>query len=281
MNAALAFRLAVLTLCVAFVVEAAMLVVEHTLQPEESVLENRSDGSGAGARLADPTDPMALVARNPFGPAALGSKPKPPPQPKPEAPPPPPRSGKALGLRLLGTAVDENNQGVAAIIHDDRARTQDVYRLGAQIRPQHTIKEIRRLAAVLATPGGDVLLSMDDDASWTAPAIPQARRDGPTITLDRAVIEEHLQDIAKLAKDATISAVKYQGQPAYRISNIRPGSAYTILRLREGDILVGVDGEPVTDPQMLMQMYEQGTSGVTLNLIRRGRRQNINLSLAD
>ena len=55
---------------------------------------------------------------------------------------------------------------------------------------------------------------------------------------------------------------------------VRPGSLYTNLGIRSGDILKSVNGEEVTSPTKALELYEKlkTSDNVTLDIERRGRK---------
>jgi general secretion pathway protein C len=61
------------------------------------------------------------------------------------------------------------------------------------------------------------------------------------------------------------------------LSQVRPNSFFSKMGLRNGDIIQGVDGEPITSPDDIMDLYEELKEGssVSLQIGRRGRNKTL------
>ena len=67
------------------------------------------------------------------------------------------------------------------------------------------------------------------------------------------------------------------GQPAgYKLIQIVPGSVYEKLGLKNGDVLSGVNGEPITDPARAFELLSQlkTASQLELTVKRDGQMSN-------
>ena len=277
-----------------FVADAAMTVLGHRIEPQEA-LPVEADSAPPDEEHVErqAPAPRVIVERNLFGPAALGRN------NAPAAPRQPERlkaEKRDLGLVLLGTVLSDDSQ---AVILDVRSRSQDLYRLGAEVRPQHVLREVRRFSAVVSTPTGNVLLAMDDERKPAASAPPRGNRrlrpearirpsrdrdDGEEavvnqrVSLDREVLDESVRRLPELMNEVSVNRVEYDGQEAFRLNNIRPDSLFARLRLKNGDILLGVNGEPLESPGQLMELYASGDEAAVLSLVRRGRKHDITVN---
>ena len=67
----------------------------------------------------------------------------------------------------------------------------------------------------------------------------------------------------------------------FRILDIQPGSIYERLGIKAGDVINGVNGEPVDSPAKAMELYNALRSASTINLQieRNGQRQNLNYNI--
>jgi general secretion pathway protein C len=61
------------------------------------------------------------------------------------------------------------------------------------------------------------------------------------------------------------------------LSQVRPNSFFSKMGLRNGDIIQGVDGEPITSPDDIMDLYEELKEGssVSLQIGRRGQNKTL------
>ncbi len=67
-------------------------------------------------------------------------------------------------------------------------------------------------------------------------------------------------------------------QPAgFLVSNIKPGSLFSKLGLRNGDVIKGINGETISSPDQAIELYESLMEGGEVDVeIKRGRRsQNL------
>ena len=104
-------------------------------------------------------------------------------------------------------------------------------------------------------------------------------RDGRRRTLEVAVTpmpeaptESEVPALAGARLDANPSDHPAYGQlDGVFVAAVRRGSPAAATGLRRGDIILGVDGEPVTSPDELARAMAPAAGQVTLNLLRDGR----------
>jgi general secretion pathway protein C len=93
--------------------------------------------------------------------------------------------------------------------------------------------------------------------------------------IDKNSLNEWLDDIGTLSRQARVIPHYRGGKPqGFKIVGVRPGSLYTNLGIRSGDILKSVNGEEVTSPTKALELYEKlkTSDNVTLDIERRGRK---------
>ena len=61
------------------------------------------------------------------------------------------------------------------------------------------------------------------------------------------------------------------------VSNIKGGSIFAKMGLRNGDIVQGVDNRPITGTEDIVSLYEalRSASNVTLDIIRNGKKMSL------
>ena len=199
-----------------------------------------------------------------------------------------------LNLKLWGTVSGVGHQAYA-VIEDTSRREQNLYRKGDNIQSA-TIKMILREKVVLSVRGKDEVLEMEkmengssspfsaSMRSRTSVASSLGSRSMPTqrITLQRSMIDESIQDINKLMTQVKIMPHLENGQPSgLSVSNIQPNSIFRRMGLRNGDIIMGVDGENIQSVDDALKLYQNLTNseGVKVQLKRRGRERNIDYSI--
>jgi len=96
--------------------------------------------------------------------------------------------------------------------------------------------------------------------------------------VDRAMLEEQLSDLNKLGTQARIIPHYKDGKAnGFKLVGIRPGSLYTHIGIRSGDVLRGVNGMEINSPTKAFQAFEQfrSSSDVKLEIVRRGQPKTI------
>ncbi|MFN3197901.1 MAG: type II secretion system protein GspC [Bradymonadia bacterium] len=92
--------------------------------------------------------------------------------------------------------------------------------------------------------------------------------------IDREMLNEQLADLNKLARQARVIPHYRDGQAqGYKLVGVRPGSLYSHLGVRSGDILKGVNGEEVNSPNKALELFEKlkSSDNVSLEVERRGK----------
>jgi general secretion pathway protein C len=194
-----------------------------------------------------------------------------------------PLAEKSKGLKLVGTVVARRSEENLAFIEIRSSKKQEAYREGDRVDGV-LVKRILRNNVIINTGKQDEVLTMEpeeDSAGSPAPKKPVRRRQkrpaagaGGTIRLERDEIESSVADLNQLMQQAKVRPYMEGKNPAgFVISNIRPGSLFAKMRLRNGDIIRGVNGEAITTPDQAIELYESLIEGGEVALdIKRGRR---------
>lgn len=188
-----------------------------------------------------------------------------------------------LKVKLLGTVTgDEEN--AYAVIEDERERRQQLYRIGDTIQSA-TLKMILREKVVLSVNGKDEILEIEkqetgkssgnlaaknEQRSDSRPMTPRTQR----ISLRRSMLENATQNVTELMKDVSIQPYFENGIPGgLRLSRITRNSIFRRMGLRQGDIIVGVDGQNIQSVDDALGLYNRlkSASNVKLEIKRRGR----------
>ena len=186
----------------------------------------------------------------------------------------------SLKIALLGT-VTGSEENAFAVIEETDKRKQGLYKIGDSVK-NATVKTILREKVVLRVGTKDEILTMEESAATRrdkgrGPSKPTAR--GSTITVSRKDIQSSLEDINKLMSQVRIRPHFKDGESdGLSVSRIKGGSIFSKLGLRNGDIVQGVDGNPISNPDDIISMYNdlKSASDVAIQILRRGREQTIN-----
>ena len=192
-----------------------------------------------------------------------------------------------LKLKLWGT-VSGDAQNTYAVIEDLQKREQNLYRVGDSIQDA-TVKVILREKVVLAVAGKDEVLAMEEITQGSSPsprAIASSRGPQPfpsratreqKISIRRSMIDESLKDVNKLMTEIAIRP----HEDGLSLSNIKPNSVFRRMGLRNGDVLVGINGQEIRSVEDAMRLYEglRSASDLQVQLKRRGRDRSISYNI--
>lgn len=195
-----------------------------------------------------------------------------------------------LKLRLWGT-VTRQNAASYAVIEDTKTREQNLYRRGDSVQ-NATVKMILREKIVLSVDNQDEILNIEkpvasksrfragrsNTRSARLPASSYSRR----ITLNRERLANALENLGQLMDQAAIRPYIEDGRPAgISIAGIKPNAIFRRMRLRNGDIITGVNGRPIESVEDAIAAFEElnTSSEIQVDIKRRGRKQRLNYQI--
>lgn len=204
--------------------------------------------------------------------------------PKPRAAIPPlsstvrhPSSGKPHELILVRTLTGRSSADSRAFIGTDAANPQ-TYANGAILANGARITEIRSDHIVLARDGK--LSKMYVGGSERAPAQEAAVVERETIRdAQPAIISP------QLTEEVLVGYIRpspvYDGQTlrGYQVYRGRVSYVFSQMGLKNGDVVLSIDGAPLSDPNQAMSLFRQLASGQTVlaTIERAGQRQSLRL----
>ncbi len=202
-----------------------------------------------------------------------------------------------LKLKLWGTVTGQDERAYA-VIEDPKAREQNLYRAGDTIQ-NAVVKLILREKVVLKVGDNDEILAMEENTGRGSRSR-GARRDGRSpsqrsseprlpvssyprkISLKADQIENAMENLGQLMEQATLRPHIQDGQSAgISITGIKPNAIFRKMRLRNGDIITGVNGDAIESVEDAIKVVEQLSSGsdIQLQIKRRGREQSLDYSI--
>ncbi len=195
-----------------------------------------------------------------------------------------------LKLKLWGT-VSRQGGAAYAVIEDTKTREQNLYRTGDSIQTA-TVKLILREKVILTVNDSDEILTMEEIVASGRSRRP-GRQNQPArrlpvssysrkITLNRANIESALENVGDLMNQATIRPHIEDGRPAgIAITGIRPNAIFRKMRLRNGDVITGVNGRSIESVEDAITVFEDLTSSseIKVDIKRRGRNQTLDYKI--
>ncbi len=225
------------------------------------------------------TDYQSIMDRNIFGSKVEAKEKAPTPEIETLAP-------TSLNVSLLGTVTgDEKN--AFAVIEETSKKKQGLYRIGDSVQ-EAVLKMIVRGKVVLRVGDRDEVLEMKEPVSSKSTVASIRTRDNTeripddmerTITVNRSDVDESLADINKLLTQARIRPHFQDGQPdGLTITGIKADSIFRKMGLRNGDVIYGINGDPIQSPDDVLGVYNSVTSGsnISVQIKRRGRETTLN-----
>jgi general secretion pathway protein C len=192
-----------------------------------------------------------------------------------------------LSLKLWGTVTGKTT---FAVIEDSKERKQNLYHVGDSIQ-NAVVKMILREKVVLDVNGKDEVLNIEETAfpqkggAKRGPEISgeySRSENSQKITLQRSQVESAMANVTELMGQAKIRPHFEDGRPdGLTLSSVKPRSIFRNMGLRNGDIITGVDGNPIQTVDDALKFYENLTSAsnISLQLKRRGKEKVIEYTI--
>lgn len=192
-----------------------------------------------------------------------------------------------LKLKLWGTGIGPDGQ-TYAVIEDPKTREQLLYRPGDTVQ-KAAVKMVLRQKVVLNVDGRDEVLIMEE------PGIIRAAAPGPTaaeaalpprlasepgevVAVAGEQIEKAMEDVGDLLTQATFRPHIEDGRPAgISITGIKPNAIFRKLRLRNGDVITGVNSQSITSVDDAMKVFGtlSADGPIQVQVKRRGREETL------
>lgn len=98
--------------------------------------------------------------------------------------------------------------------------------------------------------------------------------------IDRNRLNEELQDMGKLGRDARVmpnydrESGTYQG---FKLIGVKPNSLYRAIGIRSGDVLMQVNGQELSSPTKALELFNQlqTSSNITIDIMRHGEKHSL------
>ena len=211
---------------------------------------------------------------------------------------PPARSSDAMKdakqlvpIRLIGTVAGDARFAFA-IIEDPFQKSHKIFRTNDTIAPGVKLLDISRNRITIERDGKREeveLASLDTMAqprtggvSPQRPSTPPLFEASPqqgTMFIDRETVTAATEDMNKLLTQARL-VPNFTGGEAdgFRIFSIVPSSLFDKIGLRNGDILSGINGTEIKDPEKAFQVYQmlKDNDRFVIDLVRAGQKMTLN-----
>jgi general secretion pathway protein C len=191
-----------------------------------------------------------------------------------------------LKLKLWGTVTGIDGQ-LFAVIEDPKTRESLLYRPGGTVQ-KAAVKMVLRQKVVLNVDGRDEVLIMEEPgilraaapgaAAEAAPAPRLAAEPSAHVALTGEQVEKALEDVGDLLSQATFRPHIEDGRPAgISITGIKPNAIFRKLRLRNGDVITGVNNQSITSVDDAMKVFGtlSADGPIQVQVKRRGREETL------
>ena len=200
-----------------------------------------------------------------------------------------------LKLKLWGTVTGQDKRAYA-VIEDTKSRDQNLYRAGDSIQ-NAVVKLILREKVVLRVGDRDEILAMEDIRSsrvgssrkmspgypiGTSPQKLPVSSYPRKIRLQGEQIQKAMENLGQLMEQANLRPHIVDGQAdGISITGIKPNAIFRKMRLRNGDVITGVNGASIESVEDAVKVVEQLSSGsnIQLQIKRRGREQTLDYTI--
>ena len=242
--------------------------IEASMPPSQSV-------TGGNVMPPAPADLDAILRDNLFNPRQRGNT-----AVSPAATAPVPVAVESTH-RLVGTVAGGGDFGFA-VLEEKGNNAQSLYRIGDLLPGGAQLVAIERYAIVIQVGTTTQRLAVQEDLpSAAGPAgAPGAAATGVREVaanhwmIERSKIEAALANLPQLLTQARLIPNISGGQSdGFRVLSMQPGSFYTEIGLKEGDVLQRINGVDVKDPQNLLKAFEQlrNESSINVDLLRQSQ----------
>lgn len=197
-----------------------------------------------------------------------------------------------LPLNLIGTIILSDELRSLATIEDKSASQVYPVRIDDEIPSKARILSIqsRKVIFINVASGRREFVELPEDPVTSNPRVSFAPKGGGggkgagiertspnNFAVSRSEIDKQLGDLNNVLTQARCVPNFENGMPSgFKCFQIVPGSIYDKLGLQNGDVLVGVDGDPINDPAKAFELLNKlkTTNHVELTIKRDGKQQN-------
>ena len=196
-------------------------------------------------------------------------------------------------IRLIGTVAGDSRFAFA-IIEDPFQKSHKIFKTNDTITPGVKLLEISRNRITIERDGKreDVeLTSLDPLAQQrtgpspprpSAPPLNEESSQQGAMFIDRETVTAATEDMNKLLTQARL-VPNFTGGEAdgFRIFSIVPSSIFDKIGLRNGDILSGINGTEIKDPEKAFQVYQmlKDNDRFVIDLVRAGQKMTLNYEI--
>jgi general secretion pathway protein C len=173
-----------------------------------------------------------------------------------------------LNVKLWGTAIAADPARSYAIIEDQAARRQALYRVGDWILDVATLKRVEWDRVILDRDGAEEVLELASAHAppTTAPAAASGAASAERIrktadnkfVIDRRELEKTIEHLNEVFTQARAVPYFQDGKTVgFRVFAIKAGSVFEKIGLQNGDVIQRVNGVELTDPTKAISLFTE------------------------
>ncbi len=201
-----------------------------------------------------------------------------------------------VALQVFGTVAWDGGTGYA-FIKDDKGK-QAVVKTGQDIPGSGRLERVYADRIIVSFDGKEHEVNTIQVQPASAPKEETAaaggarggggdgfaRRTGEgQYVVDRIAVEDSINNPERLLRDARMLPHynKDRKQEGFTLSEVRPGGIYHTLGLKNGDILLGVNGLELSDPASALQAFTaiKGANRIKVDIVRNGSPMTLRYTL--
>ncbi|MEO6028143.1 MAG: type II secretion system protein GspC [Candidatus Binatia bacterium] len=197
-----------------------------------------------------------------------------------------------LNLKLWGTALGHEPSQSFAIIEDQAARRQMLYRVGDTVIEVATLARVEWDRVILERDGAEEVLEISSarasgkdaaPAAGGAPASDRIRKTADNkFVIDRRELEQTVANINEVFTQARAVPFFQDGKTVgFRVFAIKPGSVFEKIGLQNGDVINRVNGVELTDPTKAISLFTelQNEGHIAVDLQRNKQSKNFSYEI--
>lgn len=200
-----------------------------------------------------------------------------------------------LNLKLWGTALAHDPTLSYAIIEDQAARRQALYRVGDTVLEVATLARVEWDRVILSREGGEEVLEISSARASGKDAAPAAGGGAPAagserirktadnkFLIDRRELESTVANINEVFTQARAVPYFENGKTVgFRVFAIKPGSVFEKIGLQNGDVINRVNGVELTDPTKAISLFTelQNEGHIAVDLQRNKQAKNFSYEI--
>lgn len=193
-----------------------------------------------------------------------------------------------LNVKLWGTAIARDPSQSYAIIEDQAARRQNLYRVGDSILDTATLVRVEWDRVILERNGEEEVLELvANTGPATASVAPAAaerirKTADDKFVIDRRELEKTVANINEVFTQARAVPYFEDGKTVgFRVFAIKPGSVFEKIGLQNGDVINRVNGVELTDPTKAISLFTelQNEGHIAVDLQRNKATKNLSYEI--